>query len=293
MVGPSGRVVNEGGTRGGVPGVLSPAMTGERHNLRVVRSGCDRAQRMAAELAAPGWRDASVRIKTEGDSFVARVTLAGRDSVVKLRTLRSADRLKALVGHGRGERQWEGAERLIASGIPAARPLALFRGLLDGDHVELFVAEFVPGPTLLRCLAADDWEGAGRAPQRALAAAAGRSVAALHGAGLFNRDHKPSNLIVRDGPGDPVVVVLDTVAIRADGSDHAVARMLASLVIEPTGVGLAGRLRRSLLFRGALAGAADDRDRARRLYRAAAVIVREHADPTPRVNPLAGARPGE
>ncbi len=263
--------------------------------LRVIRAapGVDSAA-LARELSDASWISVATPLKLDagggGDgSWVRRGSLAGRDVVVKARTLSPSDRLKALVGQSRADRHWRGAARLARAGIRTATPLAILRGTLGGRPTELLVCEFVPGVSLLAAIAA-----LARAPvprEHALARAAGLSIADLAGggaAGLFNRDHKPSNLIVLgEGAAVPRIVMLDTVAIRTARGDASLARMLASLVIEPTGVGLTPNLRRPLLFRAALAAADQDRARARRLYRAAAQIVREHGDPTPRVNPLA------
>jgi hypothetical protein len=134
-----------------------------------------------------------------------------------------------------------------------------------------------------------------------LARALARQLVALTLAGRYNRDHKPSNLIILDsGAPDPRPAIIDTVAIkelrpwrRAD-----LYHMFASLVIEPMGCGCPPR--RPLMMRVLVE---HQRELLRRIpdllppdpatRRAArhmdwmriAGIVAEHGDPTPRVRP--------
>lgn len=102
---------------------------------------------------------------------------------------------------------------------------------------------------------------------------------------VFNRDQKPSNIIVST-PG--ALVVVDTVGVRALAAmprERAVARMVASALIEPAGCGV--RLPKTFAA-NILAGLAPSFDPVA-LARVAAVvssILREHGDPTPRINPL-------
>lgn len=180
--------------------------------------------------------------------------------------------------------------------------------------------ERLSGPSVLEILAAargrhDSTRGdAADAPQAALlgprrqlalARELGRQLRRLIGHGRFNRDHKPSNLIVLSADHRPRVAIIDCVAIlpvsRAGGPGEALQRMLASLYIEPSGVGAPPR--RSLILatlhgalgidRPASPGAPRilrshrvDRRRLRALWNSVADRVRSHGDPTPRVDPL-------
>lgn len=241
-------------------------------------------------------RRAGARVlKREGAAEVLRGPLLGRDVVVKIIPARGvADRVKAWAGRSRAQRQWLGAEWLDAHWFATARPLALLRGA----GAECLVMEALNGRTVLEHLAAGDLPVR---EQHELAADLGAMVARMTALGRYNRDHKPSNLIVeRLDNGRPRVAVIDCVAIlpvsRAGGAAGAADRMMASLVIEAIGCGCPPR--RGLIMRAlrarhdALAGAADPSPRSRRLFcRAAwarvAALVAAHGDPRPRVDPLA------
>jgi hypothetical protein len=172
---------------------------------------------------------------------VLRTALGSTTMVVKRTELRGLwSRAKALLGHGRGARHWRGAGQLARVGIETGRPLLAALEQHDAGWREWLVVEHVPGSTLLELLAAADASAPG-APevraQHALAAEVGAQVAALVRARRFNRDHKPSNLVVRDASADAArVAVIDCVAIRPlprGGPLAGAARMFASCVIEP------------------------------------------------------------
>ncbi|MFG0327814.1 MAG: hypothetical protein ACF8SC_11170 [Phycisphaerales bacterium JB037] len=128
-------------------------------------------------------------------------------------------------------RQARNADKLhrrVPSILPeSAIPLAGVRGVREGITLDTLFMHALPGRTLLDHLAerrADD-----------LAPIVGRGVGRIVRAGLFNRDHKPSNLIV--APDRRSLAVIDTVAIRPTPFPaRSVERMFASLIIEPTGV---------------------------------------------------------
>ncbi len=109
--------------------------------------------------------------------------------------------------------------------------------------------ERLDGPTLLEAITSG--ESSARW-QHALAAAAADQVSAMVGRGRYNRDHKPSNLVVVVGSGDsggPILAVIDCVAIRPCRRFDfgAMKWMLSCLVIEPMGIGLP--VRRALCMR--------------------------------------------
>ncbi|MBS0188538.1 MAG: hypothetical protein JSS51_10750 [Planctomycetes bacterium] len=244
-------------------------------------------------------------LKSENDSFVARAVLEGVPVVVKWRALVSlADRTKALMGASRAFRQWRGARRLARGGIPAARPLALLLQAGASHPGEWLVLEEAPGETVLHALATDRLSPR---DQHALARAVGVQVGAMLRAGLCNRDHKPSNLIVEfegvDGARVPILTLIDTVAIRRRSNPGEMVRMLATLLIETIGVGVAPR--GAIAFRvlrdacaawlegtlgRPLGSHPGDRKALRALVRSTArrvdQYIQTHGDPTPKVDPL-------
>ncbi len=270
------------------------------------------ATRFGADGTRPG--DAEL-LKVQGSSFVVRTALEGTPVIVKWRELATLrDRASSLLRTSRGFRQWRGSKALARAGIPTARPVALLtqyglsRAELDAGRKphsyanprEWLILEAAPGKTALDHLASHDLSVR---DQHSLARAVGVQVSAMLRAGLCNRDHKLSNIIVSFEEGVPLVTLIDTVAIRRRGNPGEIVRMLATLLIESIGVHcppraplayralrdacaawLEGTLARPL---GAHKG---DRKALRALVRSTArridQYVTHHGDPTPRVNPL-------
>jgi hypothetical protein len=126
-----------------------------------------------------------------------------------------------------------------------------------------------------------------------VAEAIARQCFARARAGVFNRDHKPSNLVVTGAtPGGARVAVLDTVAVRRLGRPAGLTTVpLERLVLEAIGVGAAPR--RTLVARfvrewvsGMATGTPAERRRARReVWRVFAARIAAHGDPTPIDNP--------
>jgi len=182
------------------------------------------------------WTRAEVLKSTDGGSVLKWATDASREAgthadaasrVLIAKTMRQDgfDRLKCAAHASRLHRQWRGSERL-AGIAPTAPLIALVRGQRDQQSVLTLLMGEVPGPTLLEQMAtgaADD-----------LAEPVGSLLGRLTRSRLFNRDPKPSNLIVSpDG-----LAMIDTVAIRRTLQPvRSLARMLAALVLEPTSVG--------------------------------------------------------
>lgn len=265
-------------------------------------------------LRRADWAGAAV-LKEESGDWVCRLDLhvggRRRTVVAKRRAVRGPwNALKILLRLGRFDRHRRGALWLLDHGFVTARPLLHLRRAGVAAAEELLILEFLPGRTLLEALAR---RGTGIRLEHAIARRIGRQIARLGAAGRYNRDHKPSNLLLvgGDGPeqarhgGDaaPEVAILDCVAIRR-GRRGAPA-MFASLAIEPLGTGCLPR--RALCMtaidawardaaRGGEAGgsaaAARRRAAARACWRAARRLVVEHGDPRPRSDPLRRARPG-
>jgi tRNA A-37 threonylcarbamoyl transferase component Bud32 len=241
----------------------------------------------AAALADPAWRDRATLLKSDGPTTVYRTRLLGRDTVVKCWRLGPKARIQALFNDTRALRHWRGASRLLACNIPTAAPWAMVRVLSDSHPVECLAMESLPGKTLLRHLADHDLSPR---QEHALADALGRQLSLMARSSIDNRDHKPSNLIVTNpGPDHAAVAIIDCGAL---GPKFRSGRILATLAIEPIGVGLLPR--RALMMRviRECARTAPDqfgqpeRPARRRLWHAAALAVKNHGDPTPTVNPL-------
>lgn len=231
---------------------------------------------------------------------VYAASLGGREVVLKCwRAASRLDRLYAIAAASRAYRQWNGAERLTALSIPTPRCLAIVRGRDASDAVEALVMERVIGKTLLDHLAHDSLPP--RAAHR-VAEQLAAHCAAMARAGVFNRDPKPSNLVVTHADSRSAeVAMIDTVAIRRmPGLRASPDRApLERLVIEAIGVGATpprGPMARFVLewtrrTRGVSAGARRSDPTWKRarleLWRELAARIRAHGDPTPRDNPLA------
>jgi len=236
-------------------------------------------------------------LKEDRGTAVYRTSLLGRDLVLKsweLRTLGS--RLRALARAGQPDRHWRGAAWLNGHGFRAAHCLALASEYRSPFPRRWLVMEAVPGRSVLDHLARGDLTVR---QEHAVARALGRQLTLFVSHARSNRDHKPSNLIVSGDPANPEIVLIDCVGLR---NRVDTGRMLASLAIEPAGCGvpvrasLAMRVLRSHLasLDEGIGPMADlSRRDARRFrngkWRDVIARIRAHGDPSPRVNPLAGA----
>jgi len=173
-------------------------------------------------------------------------------------------------------RQWRGAKLLEAENVPTSRPLALLRG----GGSEWLVLEAVEGEDALRRIHTMRERGASPEVEHALADALGALVAAMDRAGLGNRDHKLSNLIVMPSGG---IAIIDTVGVCRGGGDQE--RMLYAMAAEARGVGILPR--RALLMRVLRAAGVHRRITWRAIERA----IVQAGNTTPRVNPLEDPNP--
>lgn len=296
--------------------------------LRVAPEAADQAPRWALALESfdAARPPAGVRVlKAEGDSGVFHARFLGREVVIKSRLTRGfLARLKLLLRPSKAWRQWQGAAWLSSQGLPTAAGLVLATRATPRGLEELLVLAHVPGKTVLEHLADPSLPVR---LQHVLAREAGRLVAAMvlpspqvgpGVAGRFNRDHKPSNLIVpRLTPAGAEIAIVDTVDLRpirrAKQAAGCARRMLASMVIEPTGCGVAprrtlmaraliacwhelgcradasGRLRQAGYRPGAMRATEPGRLarlHLRRQWERIARLIEDHGDPTPKVNPL-------
>lgn len=246
----------------------------------------------ASALAGGLWRQKARILKRDGAFIVYRARLLERDVVIKLWPMTPKARLQALFANTRSLRHWRGAARLRKCGIPTAWTWAALRGTLDGRPAECLVMEALRGRTALQHLADNNLT---IREQHAVAEAIGRQIAQLAAAMLFNRDHKPSNLIVTDtAPGSAAVAVIDCVDIRR--GQFRPDRMMAMLLIEALGVGLRPRLAIRMRIAHACTRAVPEnfeggpRQWLRDAWHRTDRLVRAHGDPTPRINPLGAER---
>jgi len=269
-------------------------------SVRLVRSAPDGLDR-SAWISAIGARDWSVGaevLKRSSDASVIRATVHSIDMVLKSRLSGGVKgSLQRVIGRSRSDRQWLGSEWLATHGIASARCLALLTGRRDGAGVETLVLEYVPGHTLLWHIARGAIAEDPMSPaSRAIAYAVGTDMARLVKAGRFNRDHKPSNIVVvRSGPPTAALALVDAVAIvrfKPAKRSEAMARMIASLMIEPRGIGhpapetFMARVVQALGHE--MVGAAEAEAWSRDMLAWASRIVGSHRDPVPADDPLIG-----
>jgi hypothetical protein len=262
-----------------------------------------------AGLAGARWQE----YKRDAGQFTGLLTSPGSELIIKgLACEGAVARLRALVGRTRLHRQYRTTRRLAAQGLPVVPARALLSASVSGVPHVLLVMDRAQGPTLLDFLARITESDHIRArAQHRVADAAGRLVARVVAKGLFNRDHKPSNIIVTDVGDDQTPAslgIIDAVDFRKVTPTLVFAaptRMLASMIIEPTGVGVRPRhalMRRALrayldeswhLASRSDADSDEAMDRtwehqsARAFWQSIGERVVRHGDPTPRVNPLA------
>ncbi len=151
---------------------------------------------------------------------LARIPLAGGRSCFAKHYLASdrhawRDAWKARLGLDTARREWRALTQLNAVGIPVPAALAHVR-LASGEHV--VVTEWIDGTPLALALA----DGARR---RALVAAVGALVRALHDAGWVHRDLHRENILIANG----APVLIDLQAARRARSTAARLRDLGRL----------------------------------------------------------------
>ncbi len=257
------------------PAPLAPPA--EPRRVRVLRvDACELAGILAA-IDRGGHDD--LKRPRDGRSAVVAVDTPSGAVVVKTIVLDTPRRrVQGWLGVTTLDRQARAALLLEEAGIASASCLAVLEGRsAGGSRVRSLVTRRVPGVTGLAVLRS------GRVP-RGLAEAAGRRVASLASAGLHDRDHKPSNLIVDDPEArSPVLTLIDPAGVRRRRPDAA--WMLASLAIEAAGCGCGASVWTRARAVRACARAMRPAQDWRGLYASAARAVREHGDPTPKDMP--------
>ncbi len=235
---------------------IDPAITPDRARFEsdLLRTLDAVATHPANHAHPPGAPAAGLRILKQDDTRVAagphalvlHATLAGRTVIIKRSPLGLIGTLKSLTGNSKGWRHVRNAAWLVERRLPTAPVLLLARHA----GAEILVMDALPGPSLLELMASPETT---LSEQHALADAAGALVARVVHAGRYNRDHKPSNLIVTHlSPAAADLAIIDCVAFIRPGPltrpIQAPLRMLSSLVIEPMGCGVLPR--QALLMRG-------------------------------------------
>lgn len=231
---------------------------------------------------SPMWEIVKVSGRT---SVFAGEVLGNQRVIVKTMALtRVSDAFARLARRTRLERQVRGAQLASYAGIITAEPRVLVRGRdAQGRTVDTLVVDRLPGRTLLTEIAEGVMKGS-RA--RSIARAVGSHVWSVWAAGLFNRDCKPSNLVVLPEAFGDAIGLIDTVGVRDRRRGDTVEKMLANLAAELVGTGLVpGRtqLMRAIIEAGLEPGGGW-RDVARALGR--------RGDHTPREDPLRGQARG-
>lgn len=260
--------------------------------MRILKAlpGLDDANVWQRALDGLGSGDApSKLLKRSLNVEVVRATLdVGRgpeDLVIKTEPAETlSDRLRVRLGSSRLHRHWENAQWLHRrEAFPTAECLALLGSRSLGKVWQItLVARGVPGRSLLQVLA--DAAVPVRTQHR-VAEAVARQTKAMFDAGLVNRDHKPSNLIVSDGE-QPTVTLIDVVGIYSRSTPSDEARLHLGLMLEAIGTG--HQPRRALIARYLRTwfGPQWTKGQRRKLWRDIEQRIIDHGDPTPKDNPL-------
>lgn len=233
-------------------------------------------------LVGGGWIEGERLKLDDRGRGVWRAEMLGRDCVVKARPLQGVlDRLKQILGATDLTRACLGAALLEAKGFGTPRVRVMGLARLDSGWHEVLVTECADVTTMLM-----HWVESDNSERRRLARRAGRVVGELCAAGVFNRDCKPSNLMM---DGDEIAFV-DVGGVRATGGDRTreLARMISMLGFEPTGVGARpGYWEIVVGVRSALRAAGVAEEARERLFVHLRRLIAEHGDLTPRDNPVA------
>lgn len=261
------------------------------------------AQELSRELTRGAWLADARMLKTDGGSWVARATILGQDVIVKCRPQNTLGRrIKSMLGMDQFDRHWRAADMLKEANIRTGEPVLLARAIVDGSPAVVLVLKYVEGMTVLDAMRLSRARKLDPSIEREIASELGVLVHRLEAASLFNRDLKPSNVIIVAGPAvgkgkSTQLAIIDLAGVRSAREGRN--RMFASLIIEPTGCGVPPRVRLQIVAANAWlnaerkrrrqppANAHDRRTALDHLRRGVGGIVQSHGDPTPRVMPTA------
>ncbi|MAE62444.1 MAG: hypothetical protein CMJ49_13940 [Planctomycetaceae bacterium] len=184
---------------------------------------------IAAAASHAGAARVTEVIKEDERSRVVRVERGGKSWVVKQYHM---CRLKTWAYHVLRRtpawREWAGGSALAACGVRVNLPMAL----VHRAGGQWLVFEYVAGLSLHEWVrdAGPAMRGDDAARRRRVAAAIGRQIGGMSGAGKVNRDHKAGNLIIDavcEQGGEPMVI--DPVGVKGRRGDRGVYQMLAVL----------------------------------------------------------------
>ncbi len=179
--------------------------------------------------------DASVerRFKDDARSTVTAVRHDDRLWVVKRLHVGIAGRLVyERCRLGPAWREHRGAAKLLAAGVRAVAPAAV--GGVGRDAV--LIVPYVEGPSLyyylyFECPPPHRRDEARRSERRRIVRRVGEQIGRMTAAGLTNRDHKPSNLMIdatcRSGDAQPMLIDCGSVRRR---SARRIDRMLVNFM---------------------------------------------------------------
>lgn len=262
---------------------------------RILRSTIPDPDFLARALLAPSFSDAAHTLKRTDRSLVLAADLPLHPGqtptpiIAKSLILdRLKDRLSRPLGLSSPQRQYRAALLLHSRGFAVADPLLLLHHTDQRRRVvHTLVTRRIPGESLLHHLASSPLPLSDH--HLRLAHSLGLLARRLIDAHLFNRDLKPSNIILALPTLTPTII--DPAGVRRihPWQRHAaarrllLARTLASLILEPTGLGFPPPPRLRAI---ALRAAEPDRAARAALRRIIRRLILTHADPVPRHNPL-------
>ncbi len=225
-------------------------------------------------------------LKDGGSRTVWKSALSDNSPVIiKCRAKSSLSFLRMSISRSPLQNELRGLRALASLNILASKPIAYIRAA----DSEAIVLSYISGPTLLELIS---WHPLTITQEKALCRALATQIRAVLRASHFNRDNKPSNLIVTGDFTNPSIAIIDAAGIQSSfGHTFALRLMLASLYIEP--YGCKNTIRNALCMRMLHAvvlelGASsqDARRDARNLWRIVQNQIEYHGDPVPRHLPM-------
>ena len=162
--------------------------------------------------------------KDDRRSRVVRVTIDGRAWVVKQYRGPVWKRwLEQLLRRTPAWREWRYGEKLRVSGVRAIQPLALVHTRTG----QALITPFIDAPSLHHWLKQSPAAGS----RLALARVIGEQIGRIIAAGLINRDHKASNLLIDAAceRGDAEPILIDPARLKRRRGDATVWLMIARL----------------------------------------------------------------